>query len=393
MPLDISKIQSEVAAAGINGWLFYGFHDVDPIAIDVLELPKDRLYSRRWFYLIPASGQPVKLVNRVEREALAVLPGETMEYSAWRELHEQLRTLLQSAPTVAMQYSPDSSIPYVSRVDGGILDLVRKCGGNVVTSADLVQKFQAVWSPAQLEMHRRSAQKLHRIVEQTFAWVARRFWEAKVDEFSIQQEMVRLFAENELVFDHPPIVAFNENASNPHFSPSRENSKVGKHGDILLIDLWGKESERGAVFADITWMGVLDAAPGARQKQIFDLDARARDAGVEFLERRWARKEKTHGWEVDDVVRNVIADAGLAEYFIHRTGHSIGEKDHGNGVNMDNLETRDEREIIPGVCFSIEPGIYLPEFGVRTEINVYMDRDHGPTVTTQPVQRELVCIL
>ncbi len=393
MAIDVSRMQTEIAAAGIDGWLFYGFRDIDPIAIDVLQLPRDRLYTRRWFYLVPAKGAPRKLVNRIEREALDMLPGEALVYTRWSELHDQLRVLLQDVRSVAMQYSPDNAIPYVSRVDGGTLDLVRRSGAQVVSSADLVQKFQAVWSEAQLQMHMDSARKLRQIVEDTFAWVGDQFRKVSVDEYRIQQHIVRLFEQTELVADHPPIVAFNENASDPHFSPKKETSRQGRRGDILLIDLWGKERRPRAVYADITWMAVLDDKVSDRYWQIFDLDARARDVGVELLERRWEEKKKVYGWEVDAAVRKVIADAGLAEYFVHRTGHSIGEEDHGNGVNMDNLETRDEREIIPGVCFSIEPGIYLPEFGVRTEINVYMDPEVGPVITTQPVQQELVKIL
>jgi Xaa-Pro aminopeptidase len=278
-------------------------------------------------------------------------------------------------------------------VDGGILDLVRKCGAEVVTSADLVQKFQAVWSETQLQMHLDSARKLRQIVEATFEWVKQGYLNASVDEYGIQQYMVRLFGETGLFADHAPIVAFNEHASDPHFSPRREYSRQGRRGDILLIDLWGKEMQPGSVYADITWMGVLDDKVAPRHMEVFGLAVRARDAGVEFLEKCWGEKRKVRGWEVDEIVRKVITGAGLGDYFVHRTGHSIGEKDHGNGVNMDNLETRDEREIIPSVCFSIEPGIYLPEFGVRTEINVFMDPDVGPVITTQPVQQELVKIL
>ncbi|MBI3940681.1 MAG: aminopeptidase P family protein [Acidobacteria bacterium] len=390
---DISRIQDELAAAGLDGWLFYGFHDIDPIAIDILGLPKDRLFSRRWFYLVPSRGGPRKLVNRIERDALDSLPGERLEYTRWLEMHQRLHDLLHPAKRVAMQYSPENAIPYISRVDGGILDLVRRCGVEVVTSANLVQKFQAVWSQDQLRMHRAAAAKLQEIVQATFEWIRRRFAEAGVDEYGIQQQMLRYFEERKLFADHPPIVAFNQNASNPHFFPRKETSRKGERGDILLLDLWGREMGAGAVYADITWMAVLDDRVSDRQREIFALDARARDRGLELLQQRWRRKEKICGWEVDTEVRKVISDAGLGEYFVHRTGHSIGEDVHGNGVNLDNLETRDDREIIPGVCFSVEPGIYLPEFGVRTEIDVYVDPLQGPVVTTLPVQRELVRIL
>ncbi|MBI2821883.1 MAG: aminopeptidase P family protein [Acidobacteria bacterium] len=390
---DISRIQAEIDAAGLDGWLFYGFHDVDPIAIDILGLPRDRLYSRRWFYLVPARGAPGKLVNRIERDALDGLPGERLEYTRWEELSQRLRGLLHSTKVVAMQYSPDSAIPYVSRVDGGILDLVRKCGVQVVTSADLVQRFQAVWSEAQLRSHQVAAIKLHRIVLETFGWIQNRFQDETVDEYQIQQQMLRLFQQERLVADHSPIVALNDHASNPHFAPSRETARQARRGDILLIDLWGKEASAGAVYADITWMGVVDEQVNGRYGEIFNLAARARDAGVALLRERWEEGKKVRGWEVDSAVRQVIEEAGLAEYFVHRTGHSIGEDLHSSGVNLDNLETRDEREVIAGVGFSVEPGIYLPEFGVRTEINVYVDPQKGPQVTTQPIQRELVKIL
>ena len=391
--IQFGRIQSEVASAGLDGWLFYGFHDIDPIAIDILQLPKDSLFTRRWFYLVPPRGTPLKLVSRVEKHALDALPGERLEYTSWEELEERLQSMLRAQRKVAMQYSAESAVPYVSRVDGGILDLVRKCGATVVTSADLVQRLQSVWSERQFEMHRTAAGKLYEIVESTFAWVKQQFHPSGVDEYGIQQQMVRLFEERRLETDHPPIVAFNQDASDPHFAPSQATSRKGHRGDILLIDLWGKERQQGAVYADITWMGVLDDRVGDRHGVIFALAAAARDTGVHLLRERWEHQQKVFGWEVDDAVRGVIEDQGLADYFVHRTGHSIGESVHGNGVNLDNLETRDEREIIPGVCFSIEPGIYLPEFGVRTEIDVYVDPRQGPLVTTQPVQQELVRIL
>ena len=395
MPADIPKIQAEVAAAGLDGWLFYGFHEIDPIAIEILNLPRDRGFFRRWFYLVPARGTPIKLVNRIEADALDGLPGERHEYTRWEELRDKLRgMLLPGGGRFAMQYSPESAIPYISRVDAGTVELVRACGAEVVSSADLVQKFQAVWSDAQVQAHRRAAARLHEVVGEIFRWIGEQFILRRVDEYGIQQQMMRLFDQKRLVTDHPPIVAFNEDASNPHFSPTRERSKQACRGDILLIDLWGKEMAAGGVFADITWMGVIDDHVELRHEEVFGLAVRARDAGVSLLRRRWEEGRKICGWEVDVEVRRVIAEAGLGDFFIHRTGHSIGENVlHGNGVNLDNLETQDRREIIPGVCFSVEPGIYLPEFGVRTEINVFVDPREGPVITTQPVQERLVTLL
>ncbi|MFQ5776476.1 MAG: M24 family metallopeptidase [Terriglobia bacterium] len=391
MAFDLEAIQAELKQQGLDGWLLYDILHRDPIAYRVLGLAP-ALVKRRWYYFIPAAGSPRKLVHRIEAGQLDSLPGEKDAYAAWGEQREKLGGLLGTARTIAMQYSPMNNIPYVSLVDAGTVELVRSLGREVVTSADLVQRFEARWSPAQQETHRAAGRLIDEITRGAFERVAAHVRDQKtLTEHSLQQWILQQFAARHLTTDDGPIVAINEHSGNPHYEPSAENLRPITSGDWLLLDIWGKLNQPGAVYYDITWVGYVGAEAPARYNEVFGVVRAARDAAVELVAGAVARGETLRGYQVDDVARGVIRQHGYGDYFVHRTGHSIGEDVHSTGANMDNLETRDEREIIPDTCFSIEPGIYLPEFGVRLEVDVLVgEKNAGPTGA---VQREIVCIL
>lgn len=390
----ISRIQQELARAGIDGWLFFDFHNRDPIAYRILGLEFGKFTSRRWFYLVPKSGQPVKLVSAVEAGKLDALPGEKRVYRSWRELSEHLRAMLDGLSAVAMQYSPRGDVPYVSIVDAGTVELVRGAGVEVVSSAPLVQVFEAVLTPDQLQTHIKAGEKIHRIKDEAFALVGQKVRGGDlITPYDVQRFIVRRFEEEGLTCQGEyPIVGTNEQPADPHFEPTPENARPIKLGDTLLIDLWAKLTEPDAVFYDITWCAFVGEKPPAKYTEIFRLACEARDAALALVQERFARGEPLAGYEVDDVARAVIEKAGFGPYFVHRTGHSIGTEVHGNGANLDNLETRDNRLLVPGLCFSVEPGIYLPgEMAVRTEINVYITHDGKPQVYG-PIQKELVLL-
>jgi Xaa-Pro aminopeptidase len=378
---------------GLDGWLFYDFRHLDPIAYRVLLLDPSIHVTRRWYYWIPAVGTPVKLQHRIEPHVLDGLPGEARLYVSWREQQAALRTLLQSATRIAMQYSPMNAIPYLSRVDAGTLELLRSWGVEVVTSADLVQQFEAVWDDAQLISHQVAASGLRAIVDETFTFIGTSLAAGhQLTEYGVQQYILSRMQARGLVTSSPPIAAVNAHSADPHYGPSAEGSAPIRRGDLVLIDLWAKQPEPRAVYADITWTGFVGAVVPARQQAVFQIVRQARDAAVAFVHQRVRDGAFPYGWEVDDVCRQVVQQAGYGEYFVHRTGHSIGEEVHGNGANIDNLETQDARRLLPGTCFSIEPGIYLPEdFGIRSELDVYVSADDA-VVYGQPVQTELVAI-
>lgn len=378
---------------GLDGWLFYDFRHLDPIAYRVLLLDPSIHVTRRWYYWIPAVGTPVKLQHRIEPHVLDGLPGEARLYVSWREQQAALRTLLQSATRIAMQYSPMNAIPYLSRVDAGTLELLRSWGLEVVTSADLVQQFEAVWDDAQLISHQVAASGLRAIVDETFTFIGTSLAAGhQLTEYGVQQYILSRMQARGLVTSSPPIAAVNAHSADPHYGPSAEGSAPIRRGDLVLIDLWAKQPEPRAVYADITWTGFVGAVVPARQQAVFQIVRQARDAAVAFVHQRVRDGAFPYGWEVDDVCRQVVQQAGYGEYFVHRTGHSIGEEVHGNGANIDNLETQDARRLLPGTCFSIEPGIYLPEdFGIRSELDVYVSADDA-VVYGQPVQTELVAI-
>jgi Xaa-Pro dipeptidase len=394
----VGEIQKALQAAKIDGWLFYDFRGSDPLALRILKLDEHAVGSRRWFFYVPATGECVKIVHRIEPAKLDALPGKRQEYSSWKEQHAALRAALTGTnkkPRIAMQYSPMNDVPYMSKVDAGTIELVRSFGVDLVTSAELVQQFEAVWSPEQLQSHIEASDKMHRIFFDAFGKIARRIGANEATtEYDIEQFIIRRWHEEGMGGEHDDaIVSVNANTANPHYTPKKESALPIKRGDFVLLDLASKLRTPGAVFTDQTWTGYVGETVPEEYTKIFNIVRDARDAAVEFVRKNVREGKSIRGADVDDVSRGVITKAGFAEYFTHRTGHSIGEEVHGNGVNIDNFETRDSRKITTGVCFSIEPGIYLPgKFGVRSEIDVYV-RDKDIEVTGQPIQTAVVPIL
>jgi Xaa-Pro dipeptidase len=372
---DIARIQTELEAAGVDGWLLYDFHNRDGVAYHVLGLEFGKFTSRRWFYWVPTSGNPIALMSKVEPTKLLSLPGEKRLYLSWRELHASIKAMLGGARRIAMQYSPIGNIPYVSLVDGGTIDLVRSLGFEVVSSAGLVQTFEAVLDDAAYHSHVEAGARVQRIKDEAFVLVEREVRAGKaLTQYDVQQFIVRRFTEEGLnCKGEYPIVGTNEQPADPHFEPTPANARPIRKNDTLLIDLWAKLDQPKSIFYDITWCGFVGRNPPAKYVEIFNTVRDARNTAVEFVRRRYASGTPVYGWEVDDACRAVVEEAGYGQYFIHRTGHSIGEEVHGNGVNIDNLETKDERQLVPGICFSIEPGIYLAgEMAARSEIDVFI---------------------
>ncbi len=393
--MDLNAIQKALRDAGFDGWLFYDFHDRDAIAARILNMDTSRFASRRWFYFIPASGAPQKLVHAIEPWRCDHLPGDKHVYLPWPGQHEKLKNILAGHKNVAMQYSPNNAIPYVSIVDGGTIDLIRSFGVNVVSSADLVSQFESHLSMADRDSHFEAAGIMQMVKDEAFKEIARRIKAGgRPKEYEIQAFMHDLMRRNEMTWEDGPIVAANEHAADPHFEPTIENSFEMSEGDLVLIDLWAKKNKPGGIYYDITWMGYIGTEVPAEIETIFSIAAEGRNAGLRMVKERFASGQPVHGWEIDDAVRKVINDAGYGQYFIHRTGHNIGEEVHGNGANIDNLETKDERVIIPGTCFSIEPGIYIPDkkLGFRTEIDVFVN-DEGEVEVAGAVQDRVIAIL
>jgi Xaa-Pro aminopeptidase len=388
--MDLQAIQSALRERKFDAWLFYDHHHRDPIAYRVLGLREDQMVTRRWFYLVPASGGPRKLVHRIEAAHLDALPGSKDEYSAWQELWEKLKAILAPYQNIAMQYSPNNMVPYISLVDAGTVELIRSFGKNVLSSGDLVARFEAVWTEQQIQSHFAARDAIDQITAAAFQEIGRRVRNGGTHEFEMQQWILEAFARENLATEDPPIVAVNEHSGDPHFEPRAERSSKIKEGDFVLLDIWGKKKTPGAVYYDITWTGFVGKNPPERQRKIFEIVRDARDAGVKAVQEAIAAHRKLAGWEVDKATREFIANAGYGQNFVHRTGHSIGMSVHANGANMDNLETKDEREVLPNTCFSIEPGIYFPEFGVRSEVNVLVRP--GSAEVTGKIQRELVLI-
>lgn len=389
--MDLKAIQAALADEGMDGWLFFDHHQRDLLAYRVLGLSPARTVTRRWYYLIPAQGAPRGLTHRIEPSSLEGLPGEMRPYSSWGEQMEGLRQILTGCRRVAMQYSPECAIPYVSMVDAGTVELVRKAGAEVVSSADLIQYFEARWTQANLERHLEAGRKVDQIRQDAFRVVGDCLRTGRrVTEFDIQQFFRRSFAESGLVTDHGPIVAVNENSSNPHYEPQAEANREIRRGDCLLMDVWAKTEGADGVYYDITWTGYCGPEPPAAIRNVFEIVREARDRAVKCVKDAVAAGRTLRGFEVDDAARGYIRERGFGQYFFHRTGHSIGSEVHGTGANMDNLETHDERRIIPWTCFSVEPGIYLPEFGIRSEVNVFVGED-GARVTGE-IQEQLVTL-
>jgi Xaa-Pro aminopeptidase len=389
--MDLDRIQQELRAQQLDGWLFFDHHQRDPLAYRVLGLPTERIATRRWYYFIPAVGQPAGLEHRIERGMLATLPGDMTPYSSWTEQTAGLRKLLVGRHRVAMQYSPQCAIPYVSLVDGGTLELVRAAGVEVVSSAELIQAFEARWTPEALETHLEAGRRVDRVRAAAFDFIRERTRNrVPLQEFEVKQFVLDGFARSGLVADHGPIVGVNANASNPHYEPGEHVTAPIRSGDFVLLDMWAKLARPGAVYYDITWTAFCGDRPSDEMQKVFAVVSGARDAAIQRVQRAVTAGEVLHGYEVDDTARGFIDSRGYGSYFTHRTGHSIGQEVHGNGANMDNLETHDERRVSPWTCFSIEPGVYLPEFGVRSEINLFVG-DREARVTGE-AQRELLLL-
>jgi Xaa-Pro aminopeptidase len=390
---DIQQIQSELRARGIGGWLLCDFHNRDHLSYRVLGLDATKMTSRRWFYYIPARGEPRRMVHTVEKGKLDSLPGGKTVFLSWESLHAGLKKILGAPKKIAMQYSPKNNIPYVSMVDAGVIELVRSFGHKVVSSADLVQKFEALIDENGYRLHREAGVLVDRIRAEAFSRIRESVRSSDgMTENDLQQFIMKRFRESGLTTIDPPIVGTNEHPADPHFESTPANARAFRNGDTVLIDLWAKKDIPGGVYYDITWDGFVGSDPPKRYADIFDTVRSARDAAVRYVEDAFAKKKPCYGWQVDDACRAVVRKRGYGKYFLHRTGHSIGEEVHGNGVNIDNLETKDERQLVPGCCFSIEPGIYLEgEMAVRSEINMFIRHDGIPEVTGE-VQKELVLI-
>ena len=387
--MNLPEIQAALRDSHHECWLFYDHHHRDPIAYRVLGLPPDRLTSRRWFYLIPANGEPVKLVHRIESHHLDSLPGRKLEYSAWEELWANLESMVKPFHKVVMQYSPNNQIPYISLVDGGTLELVRSFGKEIVTSANLVARFEATLNDAQIATHYKAQARVDQITAAAFQEIGKRVRNGGTHEYEIQQWILEAFRREDLITCDPPNVSVNANSGDPHYEPTAETSAPIRQGDFVLLDIWAKCKEPDSVFYDITWTGVI-GTPSDKQREVFTVVRDARDVGIRKVKQAFDSGRRISGWEVDQAVRDHIDGKGYGQYFTHRTGHSIGPDIHANGANLDNLETKDDRLILPNTCFSVEPGVYLPEFGVRSEVDMMIR--NGKAEVTGRIQNELVLI-
>ena len=390
----IEAVQKALQQDKLDGWLFYSFRGSDPIAENILRLDHAKFTTRRWFYFVPAKGTPQKIVHAIETGTLDGLPGDKRVYLPWQQLHEVLRDSLRGVKKVAMQYSPMNTIPYISRVDAGTIELIRSFGIEVVSSADLVQVFEAVWSDEQLDTHLYAAKHMREIVDEIVKEVRRRVRDnVTVNEVEIQNFILQQFEKRDLTAGHPPIVAINAHSADPHFAPNTDDNLSMKKGDFLLVDMWSKRRVPHAVYDDITWTYCIGDSVPAEHQKIFNVVRDGRDAAIKAVQQRYPSSDVLYGWQIDEEARKSITNAGYGQYFIHRTGHSIHEEVHGNGANIDNLETQDSRRLLPRTCFSIEPGVYLKgNFGVRSEIDMYLS-DREAIVTGQPIQTEVIPIL
>jgi Xaa-Pro aminopeptidase len=391
---DLAAVQSAIQQLGFDGWLLYDFRGLNVLARRIVELSDDNMLSRRWFYFIPARGEPRKLVHQIEPRALAPLPGPEQTYLRWQELEAGVGALVKGCRRVAMEYVPRNANPYVSRVDCGTIELVRSFGVEVVPSGDLVQLFEACWDDEQWAMHLEAAKHTRSAYDVAFQFIAERTRSGRsVRETEVQQRIMDHFKNNKLATDHPPICAVGPHSGDPHYAPQAGSDASIREGDFVLIDLWAKLDRPQAVYSDLTWTAFVGQEVPTRHQQIFKIVADARDAAIHRVEDAFRTGTGLQGWQVDQAARDVIDRAGYGKFFCHRTGHSIGQETHGNGANMDNLETREERQVLPRTCFSIEPGIYLPEFGVRSEVNVFIDANEKVHVTGGPPQTEVIPLL
>lgn len=393
--MDLARIQEALSQEGLDGWLFYDFRQSNLVAYQILGLDQQAFYSRRWFYFVPKQGEPTALVSAVEAHVLRELPGQRVVFSTWQEMRKHLSSLLTRGARVAMEYSPLNAIPYIARVDAGTVELVRTFGVEVVSSANISQHFVAQLSSEQMESHRDAGRRLIAAKDLLLEQLGADLREGvSLNEYGVQQRFAELIRQQGLVLADDPLIAVNGNASNPHYSPNEQASSPLRRGDLVLFDFWAHLPTPDAIFADYTWMGFAgtrDEIP-THQREVFELVRQARDAGIAFVRERRTAGKPVQGREADDVVRKVIVDGGYGQFFVHRTGHNIGTSDHGNGANLDNFETQDERQLLPSTCCSVEPGIYLPEFGVRSEINLLV-HERGVEVTGVPAQTEITPLL
>jgi Xaa-Pro aminopeptidase len=391
---DLASVQAALRELKLDGWLLYDFRGLNVLARRVVDLPADAILSRRWFYFVPASGEPRKLLHRIEPHALDHLPGAARSYLRWQELEAGVAALLSGSRKAAMEYVPRNANPYVSRVDAGTVELVRSCGVEVVPSGDLVQLFEACWDDEQWAMHLEAAKHTRSAYDVAFGFIAERVRKTgSVRETEVQQRILDHFEQHGLVTDHPPIVGVGPHSGDPHYAPGPQTDTAMKEGDFVLIDLWAKLDRPRAVYSDLTWTGFVGKDAPGKYEDVFQIVARARDAAIGRVRAAFAKGEVLQGWQVDRAARGVIEQAGHGAAFCHRTGHSIGQETHGNGANMDDLETHEERRVLPRTCFSVEPGIYLPEFGVRSEVNVFVDAKRQVHVTGGDPQTHVVPIL
>jgi Xaa-Pro aminopeptidase len=391
---DLTSVQAALAEAGADGWLLYDFRGLNVLARRVVDLPTEAMLSRRWFYFIPARGEPRKLVHRIEPRALDTVPGKARVYLRWQELEAGVAELVAGCKRVAMEYVPRNANPYVSRVDAGTVELVRSCGVEVMPSGDLVQRFEACWDDEQWAMHQEAARHTCSAYDAAWSFIAQRVRAGKPPkETEVQRVILDHFARHGMVCDHPPIVGVGPHSGDPHFETCPANDVPVAEGTFVLIDLWAKLDKPRSVYSDLTRTGFVGDRVPEQYAKVFNVVAAGRDAAIKRVQSAFASGEPLQGWQVDRAARDVIDKAGYGAAFCHRTGHSIGQETHGNGANMDDLETHEERRVMPRTCFSVEPGIYLPEFGVRSEVNVYVDKDRKVHVTGGDPQTEVVPVL
>jgi Xaa-Pro aminopeptidase len=388
---DLAAIQSALRESRFDGWLFYDHHQRDPLAYRILGLSDGLHVTRRWFYFIPANGEPKKLVHRIESSRLDTLPGMKTVYSSWQELETHVEALTTGATKIAMQYSPRNAIMYVSMVDAGTVEMLRALGKEIVSSADLVSLFEAVLNDDQIATHYEAQKKIDAVLVAGWKEIGLRARAGGTHEFAMVDFLSEAMRREGLVWEHGPNVSAGANSADSHYEPTAANSKPIRSGDFVLIDIWGKLNRPDACYYDITWTGVVDREPTPREQKIFEVVRDARDAAINAVKAAFAGRTPIAGWQADDAARGVIAQAGFADWFTHRTGHNIGVELHGNGANLDNLEAHDERLILPKTCFSVEPGLYFPgEFGVRSEIDMIALPGHADVTGT--LQMELVRI-
>ena len=410
--MDLDAIQSAIRDQNLDGWLFYDHHHRDPIAYRILSLDEHSFISRRWFYFIPATGAPRKLVHRIESLKLDALPGTKREYSSWQELEAELAAMTEGATRIAMQYSPRNAIMYVAMVDAGTVELLRSLGKDIVSSANLVSIFEAVLTEAQIATHFAAQTKLDEVLRSGWQFIAdsvrgssgnARGPNKQTDEFSVVQHLLSGIQRAGLFTDHGPNCSAGPNSADSHYEPTPESSRPIRSGDFVLIDIWAKlasassptQPDPDAIWYDITWTAVVDRAPTARENLIFHTVRDAREAAIATIQQAYAANQPIAGWQADDAARNLIRAAGFGDHFTHRTGHNIAAEIHGNGAHLDNLETHDERLLLPHTCFSVEPGLYFPgEFGIRNEIDMITYPARGPepakAVVTGPKQNQLL---